>query len=73
MNIGFNTRINAQTCVHAKSIVVNTVGLQRLICETCGHVSVKFTDDTSNEVRRTAFARNADELQPLEKRLVGAA
>ncbi len=49
MNIGFNTRINPETCVHAKSIVVNTVGLQRLICETCGHVSVKFNDDTSNE------------------------
>ena len=69
MKIGFNLRINPETCVHAKSIVVNTVGLQRLICETCGHVSVKFSDNNSNEVQRTAFARNGDEFLLLQKKV----
>jgi hypothetical protein len=71
MNISFNGRANPDTCAHADSITVNTVGVQRVICETCGHVSVNFIDDLGGEVSRTAFAREADQLRSV-KHLVGA-
>jgi len=70
MNISFNSRPNPDTCAHADSITVNTVGLQRVICETCGHVSVNFIDDVGGKVSRAAFAREADELGSV-KHLVG--
>jgi len=61
MNIGFNNRINTETCAHSATIVVNSSGLDRSICESCGHVSVSFNTDITGEVSRSAFAREADE------------
>ena len=63
MNIGFNSKSNPDTCLHAESITVNTVGVRRTICENCAHVSVRFVDDLGSEIRRTAFAREADTIQ----------
>lgn len=61
MNIGFNTRTNPETCTHSGTIAVNSSGLERSICESCGHVSVSFNTGITGEVSRSAFAREADE------------
>jgi hypothetical protein len=36
-------------------------GVERSICETCGHISVRFTTELSGPVYRNRFARPADE------------
>jgi len=61
MNIGFNSKINPDTCAHTHTLTVSSAGLERAICETCGHVSLAFMTDMVGDVRRSAFAREADE------------
>jgi hypothetical protein len=36
-------------------------GVERSICETCGHIGVRFTTELSGPVFRSRFARPADE------------
>lgn len=68
MSIGITSKRNPETCSHAETITVNTVGLQRAICETCGHVSIRSIDDIYGQVSRTAFAREADQLRTTDAR-----
>jgi len=68
MSIGITSKRKPETCQHTETITVNTVGLQRAICETCGHVSIRSIDDIYGQVSRTAFARDADQLRTADIR-----
>ena len=62
MSFGFKSKPNPETCSHSETVTVTTAGLERVICERCAHVSVRFVDDhdLEGELDRTAFAREAD-------------
>ena len=61
MKIGFNSRKNPDTCTHDGTITVSASGIERVICEACGFVSVNFEDElVSTVAERTSFARDAD-------------
>jgi hypothetical protein len=32
-------------CTHQQNVSVMTAGIERLVCESCGHVSVRFSGD----------------------------
>jgi hypothetical protein len=36
---------------------VGSTGVERVVCEACGHVSVHFLTDMDSEFDRTRFAR----------------
>lgn len=61
MSWGFNNRGNVATCPHSNTVKVSTAGLERTVCEFCGHVSVAFTSDSTSVIDRDSFARPADE------------
>jgi len=44
-------------CQHRKTVSVQSSGVERVVCEHCGHVSVHFLSDLAGEVERTRFAR----------------
>lgn len=44
-------------CPHRVTVAVRSGGIERRVCESCGHVGVHFLADLSGEVERTSFAR----------------
>lgn len=48
-------------CQHASNISVLAGGIERHICESCGHVSFKFADQGADEIDRDRFARAIDQ------------
>lgn len=48
-------------CLHETSLSVTAAGVRRSICETCGHISVRFVTELSGPVYRNLFSRPADE------------
>lgn len=54
-------RPDQENCSHSKTITISTSGLDRNVCEMCGHVSMTFTSDLEGDIDRNVFARQADE------------
>jgi hypothetical protein len=44
-------------CAHAVALTVQSIGIERVVCEACGHVSVHFLGGLTGEVDRDRFAR----------------
>ena len=44
-------------CAHSVSVTVQSTGIERVVCEACGHVSVHFLSGLTGEVDRDRFAR----------------
>lgn len=42
----YKGRAQAAQCQHANTISTTTAGLQRIVCETCGHVSIRYQGET---------------------------
>lgn len=38
-------RLFGTPCRHEKVVVVRTAGMERIVCESCGHVSFSFDHD----------------------------
>lgn len=51
---------NADPCSHTESISVYSAGVQRVICESCGHLSIRLVKGLTIPVERSMFARPAD-------------
>ena len=50
-------------CPHRVTVSVQTMGFERVVCEACGHVSVRVPEDVEThdtEVDRAIFARPSD-------------
>ncbi len=45
------------TCQHTSTISVIGGGLERAVCEECGHVSVRYESSITGNARRENFAR----------------
>ncbi|GEM_PF-3348803 len=44
-------------CAHTVTVAVQSSGIERVVCEACGHVSVHFIASLSGAVDRDRFAR----------------
>ena len=53
----------AKVCPHTETLTTATAGLERIVCETCGHLSFNFPEVLSGPVHRRWFARPADRIQ----------
>lgn len=67
IELAIRQRVRPGECAHETVISVSTAGIQRCICETCGHISVSFEPVVSGPATRGHFARPADEtFSPTE-------
>lgn len=57
-----NRNRNRQGCLHAASVTVVSAGVERIICEGCGHVSFRYLAELSGKVDRSRFLREVDRL-----------
>lgn len=48
-------------CTHEVTVTVISNGLERVICEQCGHISIRYESMISGDVTRSQFPRRADE------------
>ena len=56
-------KLRQSRCRHRTTVSVHTLGFERLVCESCGHVDVRVPVDgepAEVEVDRAAFARPSD-------------
>lgn len=47
-------------CMHEEILTTITCGLQRIVCESCGHVGVRYIRPIAGPIDRRRFARQAD-------------
>ena len=50
-------------CAHRSTVSVRSSGVQRVVCESCGHVSVRFLSDLAGEPERDRFARPIERVE----------
>lgn len=46
--------------MHEETLTTITCGLQRIVCESCGHVGVRYIRPMAGPIDRRRFARQAD-------------
>lgn len=46
--------------MHEETLTTITCGLQRIVCESCGHVGVRYIRPLAGPIDRRRFARQAD-------------
>jgi len=51
-------------CEHVNRITVKNAGIERVICESCGHVSINADDGLSGSVTRSQFERVVERPAP---------
>lgn len=61
IELAIKPRTRPGQCVHEQVLSVAAAGVERAICETCGHISVRFLSEMSGPIYRSRFARPADE------------
>ena len=49
------------SCVHDATLSTTTAGIERTVCETCGHLSMRHVAMACGPVDRGIFAREIDE------------
>src|SRR3970282_338870 len=63
-----NTAVSGQRgrplahCPHTETLTTITAGVERSVCESCGHLSFHFPEMISGPVHRNRFARPADQV-----------
>ncbi|HLF42662.1 MAG TPA: hypothetical protein VJA46_03925 [Acidimicrobiia bacterium] len=53
----------AKVCPHTETLTTTTGGLERIVCESCGHLSFQYPEVMSGPVHRRWFARPADRVE----------
>jgi hypothetical protein len=54
------------------TVTVIAYGLERVICEDCGHVTVRYESMIARDVERSMFSRKADSLHATADPIAGA-
>lgn len=60
-------RARPERCAHKSRVSVMVSGLERTVCNACGHVSFVNLGELTGEVERRRFARPADELPTVRE------
>lgn len=47
-------------CLHHELVTVVSIGMERVICESCGHVSFRYLGELSGNIDRSRFGRQVD-------------
>lgn len=68
LGVGLATR-KQETCGHVSTITISSGGLEREICERCGHVSFQFGHQIQGAIDRNAFARPVDSQTAPNRRV----
>lgn len=53
-------RLARVDCPHTSTVTVRHGGIERRICETCGHVSLRPLEELSGQVDRSQFERQVE-------------
>lgn len=61
IELTIKSRTRPRECAHDTTLAVLAAGVERSICEICGHISVRFVARVTGPVTRNHFARPADE------------
>lgn len=61
-----STRRDAKACTHTATLSTISSGVERAVCEECGHLSIRFHRSLTGPVDRDWFARPADDVEELE-------
>ena len=51
-----------QECLHTANVTVVSTGLERVICEGCGHLSFRYLAELTGKIDRSRFVREVDRL-----------
>jgi hypothetical protein len=62
IELAVRPRARSGQCLHDTNLAVVAAGVERRICEDCGHLSIGFVSEVSGPVRRGHFSRPADDL-----------
>ena len=60
-------KLRAQ-CAHSETLTTITAGIERSVCETCGHLSMQYVSEFCSPVERETFARQIDEMHAANER-----
>lgn len=60
LEMALRPRARSGPCAHDTMLSVTAAGVERSICETCGHISVTFVTQLSGPIYRSRFSRPAD-------------
>lgn len=55
--------------MHEQTLTTITCGLQRIVCESCGHVGVRYIRPIAGPIDRRRFARQADLIHEATRTL----
>lgn len=64
-------RSRPDMCGHEQTLTTVTCGLQRIVCEMCGNVRLRYIRPLAGPIDRNRFARPADDGSTDEIDLVG--
>jgi hypothetical protein len=51
-------------CEHSQRVTIRGGGVERAVCESCGHVSINAPQGLSGRVDRAKFRRVVDRITP---------
>jgi hypothetical protein len=56
-------RFASTDCEHLPTVTVRNSGIERTVCEACGHVSLRGVEGLSGTVDRRRFERDAERFK----------
>jgi len=65
------THATPRDCAHASTVSVISGRIENVICEDCGHVSIRYESMIRQDVERSQFRRRADALQQMKEAALG--
>ncbi len=66
IEVAIRPRTRPGECHHDHVLSITACGVERSICEICGHISVSFVSEVAGPVTRGHFARPADDADVVE-------
>ena len=62
LEVLLNRNRETEECLHDEIVTVVCTGLQRVICEGCGHLSFRYLAELTGNIDRSRFGREVDRL-----------
>ena len=63
--LGGNRKPSRGRCMHSQTVSISSAGIERLVCETCGHVSFLDRTELNSTIGREMFARTVERNREL--------